>query len=685
MDLRSSLPKSDKSSLPRRVGDGDGRSAALMLHLLSSLENGESSFQLVEGGLGVSFPSIIIFNKWFKTRIRFSDIPEFSDLLFDKLQEQFDWLLSGMSHPAPSTFTRSYREELILLFRCCMHMLPVLEFNLSLVVEKCAVVLSIVRRLCSPGCRIKELNEEARRQMFPFFCRVLEVFLEEFLMDCQIRKHLMITDKISSTAEKIFVYDGSCGNAHVIQEIIFGHFLLSANDEWMFNRFFNSLSWENEIEDDVSELSLTTSLLLLGKRNMFLMPCLLEAHLILWASKCISIQKPNDDWRSNERLTNFHIIAFENSVNVYEEYISILKFVANTNQVHAQPSDHVKKLQFDSFIHPATHESLQHRMNCLINFCCLNSQGFLSETKEDITHKSLSFIKRNGHILDGMYLDEACLILQYIILNILSERNDTYGEYQNGSEIQPEIFCFAAVLKLMSSSLLQMTWTLKENAMVSSTQTSENKFASREYNFMSDIISRFRKYNTSEVVKTCLLDVIGTKARKHESCLMFAHFASLLSYSFVKKLVFLWSNCIIVMMTILNLIIFEDGNLDIFTELVVKYKEMIGPSPQVKTAKAITHRSPSSIIASNFQEYRMAYSRKKGKEQASEGDTCNGDNFLQWYLPGYQENSAAFSDLADLIECKPGVDYSRWLKNRRRFNKWLLKKRHRLHPIGSNR
>lgn len=86
----------------------------------------------------------------------------------------------------------------------------------------------------------------------------------------------------------------------------------------------------------------------------------------------------------------------------------------------------------------------------------------------------------------------------------------------------------------------------------------------------------------------------------------------------------------------------------------------------------------------NFS-FTLDSTRKIGKEQASEGDTCNGDNFLQCYLPGYQQNSAAFSDLADFIECKPGVDYSRWLKNRRRFNKWLQKKRHRLHPIGSDR
>lgn len=179
MDLLSSLPKSDKSSFSRRVGDGHGHSAALILHLLSSLENGQepSSFQLVKGGLGDSFPSIIISNRWFKTRIRFSDIAELSDFLFDQLQEQFDWLLSGMSHPAPSTFTHSYKEELILLFRCCMHILRVLEFDLSLVVEKCAVLLSILRRLCSPACRIKELSEEAGRQMLPFFCRVLEVNL----------------------------------------------------------------------------------------------------------------------------------------------------------------------------------------------------------------------------------------------------------------------------------------------------------------------------------------------------------------------------------------------------------------------------------------------------------------------------------------------------------------------------
>lgn len=55
------------------------------------------------------------------------------------------------------------------------------------------------------------------------------------------------------------------------------------------------------------------------------------------------------------------------------------------------------------------------------------------------------------------------------------------------------------------------------------------------------------------------------------------------------------------------------------------------------------------------------------------GETCNGEIFLKCILEG-SENSSDVADLADFIECKPGKDYSDWLKDREKFRQWKSEK-----------
>ncbi|WOL20456.1 hypothetical protein Cni_G29261 [Canna indica] len=358
----------------RRVHD-------LLSCLLST--DGRSSSLPVEDRASDCAASMLISNWFFKTRIKFTEITDLSNTLFDQLEEQFELLFSDEGRPA---LTGSYQEVLILLLRCCIVMLQFLEFDLSLVVDKCNILLSIFRRLFVPNltfphcsCKVgaglndvargvtdliplrcpniligtSEMNEETRRLMLSFFCRVLEVFMEEILMNCQIRKHFTMTDNVSSTTQKLFVSHGSYGDIYAIQEIISSHFLLSANDEWTFQGFINLL-FGGEVED-VSELSLSTVLSLLGTRSMYFMPCMLEAHLVLWASKCIHMQRPDyDDEISRDEMMNFHLEAFELSVNIYVDYSKRLKFVDDTNGGSAQICLHSKKLHFDSCIQPMT-------------------------------------------------------------------------------------------------------------------------------------------------------------------------------------------------------------------------------------------------------------------------------------------------------------------------------------------
>ncbi|RZS02772.1 hypothetical protein BHM03_00032839 [Ensete ventricosum] len=142
-----------------------------------------------------------------ETRREFADLTYLSNLFFRELEEKFERLFSEVGLPVPSAFTDSYQEGLVLLLRCCMVMLHFLEFDLSLVVEKCKILLSILRRLCVPNlpfalcsCKlhpeadniisgvtslaphqcpndligINGPNEGARRPMLSFFRRILE-------------------------------------------------------------------------------------------------------------------------------------------------------------------------------------------------------------------------------------------------------------------------------------------------------------------------------------------------------------------------------------------------------------------------------------------------------------------------------------------------------------------------------
>ncbi|URE14713.1 RNA-binding protein Luc7-like [Musa troglodytarum] len=671
-----------------------------LYELLLRLSPYESSCRRDGRRFGDSAASKFVSNRWLETRREFADLTYLSDLFFRELEEKFERLFSDVGRPVPSTFTDSYQEGLVLLLRCCMVMLHFLEFDLSLVVEKCKIILSILRRLCVPNlpfalcsCKlhpeadniisgvtslapyqcpndligINGPNEEARTPMLSFFRRILEVFIDEFLRNCQMRKHFTMTDNVSIAEQQLFVSHG---------------------------RFINSLSWANEVENDVSELCLSTMLTLLGVRNLFVIPCMLEAHLILWASKCISIQRPKDNRGLNEELMNSHILAFELSVNVYVGHISRIGLVSNINGEHVQPCYHDKKLSFDSCIQPMTCHKLQHQMDSLFEFCCLNSQDFLSETKGDIANKSFAFIKENSHILDDIFRDEACLILQYIVINILSEENVEDTKHENENKISQEMYCFAAVLKLMSSSLLQIIWNLRQKGCVGGSEALGSKVVCREYNFIVGIISCFGKYELNRLIKRILLDVIGSNSAKRESNLMLAHFASLLYHSFRRRLGFLWYSCIIMMMVILNLLIFEEGNLDVLMPLVVLSKVTIRQSSQEKQIKASTCRS--SVVASNLHHIQMLYLRKNHTTEIHEdqstkcltsiedarrcnsyisgANTCNGETFIQ-SLPGNQKDPSEWADLVDFIEGTHGKDYSDWLRHRKRFRVWQHEKR----------
>ena len=54
-------------------------------------------------------------------------------------------------------------------------------------------------------------------------------------------------------------------------------------------------------------------------------------------------------------------------------------------------------------------------------------------------------------------------------------------------------------------------------------------------------------------------------------------------------------------------------------------------------------------------------------------ETCNGKVFLDCILEGPSKTSDC-DDLADFVKCKPGKDYSSWLKDKETHRKWRHEK-----------
>jgi len=392
-------------------------------------------------------------------------------------------------------------------------------------------------------------------------------------MNHELRKHFIMTDCASSMKEKLFLSHCSHGDVQAIMELVSGHFLLSVHDELAFVRFICSLSWSNEVDNQIPALGLDSALSLLGYPCIFSAPHLLQAHLIVLVSRCIGIHMPGDAKKLDVLVMNHYILAFELSVKRYSGFMPILNFFGSIIGDERESSFAAAGLSFDSCIRSSTCVKLRQQIDRLINFFHTPSHDLQSGSKQEILDSSVAYIKRNQNFIDVKFRDEACSILICIVESILPRESKLLHE--DGETIEQEIYCIAAVLKLMSSSLLQIVWVLRQKGSLGGVKTSKEFLVCKEYEFISGIISCFRDFSVDQHIQKTLFGILTISGGHSETRLMFSHFASLLSFSFRKKLDFLWKGCIFMMISLVNFLIFEEGNLDAFLPLI---RERKGPT-----------------------------------------------------------------------------------------------------------
>ncbi|XP_042504318.1 uncharacterized protein LOC122081314 isoform X2 [Macadamia integrifolia] len=675
----------------------------------------------------------------------FTDICNLSNFLFEELSRKFEHLFSGSESASQQLDILVHPEDLKLLLRCCMGMLRLLEFNQGFLLEKCKILLAILCKLCSSDVLLhisRNLGENAKHALrfersfsrqcvyaghsgfttyveeynasmciveeagspIPFLCSLLEVFADELLLHRHLRLYFMIADSVSSATERLFMCHNSHGDSDDVLEVISAHFILSLSDEQASSKLQNASLWWHSMDLRTSELTLTASLALLGSPVISSAPKIIQAHLLFMVSRAIGIDIAPQNTRSDFRFMNGYISALERSIMLYTHNISSLRVGDDLLGVYTGSFSSVQPgiwkrgfhPSFECYIRPVTYSTINHKITELAcsqhsHVCDLNSRK-----KSDLLNASILYMKDNQSVLDKSSREEILSILNCIISRTLSLESEGIATHKSGYLGFEEVHLLASILKLLSSSLLQTVWCMRKKRSSESLSTLKDSSLSKEYDFVTGIIGCFQQCSVSQPVQKLFPEAMRSCQSRHkESKLMFMHFAGLLLFSFARELEFLWKGCIFMMMTMMNLFIFEEGNLDALRELLgLRNNSLSSISSIDKVSQVQIGRDSSLTVASEFQKIQMLCLRdtlsryEEGKQDSSsetsvatlpqgaresvEGiveKTCNGEIFMK-STPEFCWKASDIDDLADFIECKQGKDYSKWLKGREKYRKW---------------
>ncbi|XP_028557141.1 uncharacterized protein LOC110096809 isoform X1 [Dendrobium catenatum] len=650
---------------------------------------------------------------------------EVSNVIFKELLRQFENLnfflrcpldgVSGLNSKVQCTI-----EGFIVLLRCCLKILQFLEFDMSFLWEKCGYLLKIIGKFCpenlvlsSHGCSVVSardpfsqccsslggISEEAD-PLLSLFPLIFEVFIVEFSENLRLRKHLISVNVLTANSGKLCACRYTQARTCIFLELVFGHFIQLIRNDLDYSRFLHSLSGSSDIDRMIPDISLDASLKLISSPFMLSAPFILQAQLILLASRCVSTHLPIEGRKSDTSAISCYIDPFEISVKLYLSYLSTLQLDAVILGANGRSNHGVKALfPSGSSILKMTWGKFTHQANDLVDFSHLYSEGVLSGTKSDVIAFSAAYIRGNHPLIDQLCKDATCLVVDYMIESIIPMKVWKQRHHQNRERIQQEVYCLAAAMKLMNSSLLHTIWLLRQTECHNQMKTLSDNLTCRVYECLSQSASiiRVSGCGADQEVQKFLCDMLGAYGGLHQEIkFMLAHISSLLVFSFKRKLDFLWKGCISMMLTLMNLILFEERNLG----LSKIFKLLQSPSMDYE---GLTYRSTSVIIARNLEKTRMLYlkneiryvhfkenstdsSKRSEEDQQSrtctvdgmdhsetQGKTSNGERFIECD-PSYHRNPSEWEDLVDFIECSPGKDYSSWLKNRNKFNKWKQEK-----------
>ncbi|MQM04843.1 hypothetical protein Taro_037652 [Colocasia esculenta] len=561
----------------------------------------------------------------------------------------------------------SFLQDFCVLLRCCITMLHLLEFDFNLCMEKSQILVGMLRELCSPDVVILSLQQRAGN------------------------------DRLVTGGEECFLKESSSPSPFLSS-------ILEVCCKLM--------------DMESPKLSLTAALALLGTPAISSAPYMLQSHMILLVSKCVAASRD-----LNLTAMNCFLSAFEQSVILYTCLTSHFPLHYDITGTKCQSRSLLTEprrmendlgLSFDCHVRKVTYDAVNLHSGKLVDHFSKVSSVFLSRTKVETVTICMTYIEENKHAIQEQWREETCLILNFIIQRIAGETGK--GQLQLSEEINwQEVYYGGALLNLMGSSLLQVIMVLSEQGK----KTLRDYDICRDYVFVSGVINLFGEHYVDQYVVSDIQAAYSTK--RPQANLMLAHVTSLLFYAIDRRICPLWEGCILVMIAVMNLLVFEEGNLDAVRTMCGCVREISSSQlPASKISMGTSIRRSSTRIASDFQKIQFLQSKKtaahlsyetsrmdisssqtEGRDGPSgmspqtslhastrdmdhnlssdKNGRCNGEGFLKCILEDC--SIPDWDDLANFIEATPERDYAIWLRKRKSYTKWknnrLAVSRHR--------
>uniref|UniRef100_K7N4L0 DUF7812 domain-containing protein n=1 Tax=Glycine max TaxID=3847 RepID=K7N4L0_SOYBN len=428
-----------------------------------------------------------------------------------------------------------------------------------------------------------------------------QVFADELLRNQSLRRYLMKVDSVSSTIEKLFVCHFNQGDIASVLEVITTHFIMS---DFRFPK-----------------LSLAPSMMLLLDPVVFSAPKMFQAHTFSMVSEAIGsglsaeILAPdmNCDLTALQKLLSLTLCT------------CLLKCSYNSYLLERD------QLTFKAYIQQGTRNKLNQVLSKSDNSWDSYQCKMSSKTKADLLADYIAFMKDRQYIFVDSCWDATTLILDCIIHQAFSQDaiGDAVYHIKENTSAQ-DIHLLASILKLMSASLLQ---TIKYLSNSDCLKTMRSASVCEKYDFLISIIDHFQQFKFCLPIQTLLCDALKTQQS---------------NYKVSKSML----GCILVLMALMCLFVFEEGDLVALGSLRgLSLQPCSSEIPSDKSGKGSRDKRPVHKVAAEFR-------RHDGTAK-----TCNGEMFLNCILEDPKKLSD-YDDLADFLECKTGKNYSKWLNGR---------------------
>lgn len=390
-----------------------------------------------------------------------------------------------------------------------------------------------------------------------------------------LREYFMLAVSNSCASSALFRGHFLNGGIDCVLEVISLHFILSFSDDQGFENFINRLSCRDCKDFRVPEISLNAAVSMLLNRIVLSAPKLFQAHLFLLVSEAIGASMSSAKIRPTVDHMTSYLIAFEESVKLYTRYMSTASLmdghpIGSKGWCENLGSSGRNFESFEDHIHKVTNAKM-------CDVVCKSDSLWTShpcimfrKEKSNLLVESTTYVNESQPGLDESCKNDILLILNSIIADAFSDSVSDTVLCKKGETSPQHICLLAALLKLISTSMSAVLWCLRNATNYGCLKALEDASSCGEYNLINYVIERFRRFSVSLPNQKKLFVIMKTHLIRHKKTKwMLLHFSGLLSLSFASGFDFLVKNCASLIVTLMNLYIFEEGNLVALRSLLV--------------------------------------------------------------------------------------------------------------------